>query len=298
MLSNRPARASICKPFKGPGIDSKPGGPVRQPYLPYLPAKLHRNRFLGSFNVYKYGLRLHRLAEGIHSLESIPRLHKRLKIQVLSWFLFHGMVGIKRHSESLFLFFVARKGTPSCGLFRGMVRNGIPRIYIYFGSTERNSELCSLPEKGLEQNYGSLLLFLFHETEFRVIFSSAEGFGTEFRVFLFRGTTGIPSEITICSVYSVFQLDRRIHGIQLREHERPYGGVRVDSSSRVLDETISACGPETQGGENPVDERQSSVFCRSLQDDGNGDAGKLRLEGRFGALEDACNREADPDQSP
>jgi hypothetical protein len=86
-----------------------------------------------------------------------------------------------------------------------MVRNGIPRIYIYFGSTERNSELYSLPEKGSEQNYGSLLLFLFHGTEFRVIFSSAEGFGTEFRVFLFRGTTGIPPEITICSVYSVFR---------------------------------------------------------------------------------------------
>jgi hypothetical protein len=91
---------------------------------------------------------------------------------------------------------------PSCVLFRGMVRNGIPRI---FGSTERNSELCSLPQKGSEQNYGSLLLFLFHGTEFRVIFSSSEGFGTEFRDFLFRGTTGIPSEITICSVYSVFR---------------------------------------------------------------------------------------------
>jgi hypothetical protein len=86
-----------------------------------------------------------------------------------------------------------------------MVRNGITRICIYFGSTERNSELCSLPEKGSEQNYGSLLLFMFHGAEFRVIFSSAEGFVTEFRVFLFRGTTGIPSEVTICSVYSIFR---------------------------------------------------------------------------------------------
>ena len=50
-----------------------------------------------------------------------------------------------------------------------------------------------------------LLLFLFHGTEFRDVFSSAEGFGTEFRDFLFRGTVGIPSEITICSVYSVFR---------------------------------------------------------------------------------------------
>jgi hypothetical protein len=46
-----------------PGIDSQPGGPVRQPYFSYRPARLHRlaksiprNRFLGSINVYKYGL--------------------------------------------------------------------------------------------------------------------------------------------------------------------------------------------------------------------------------------------------
>jgi hypothetical protein len=107
--------------------------------------------------------------------------------------------GLERHSESLFIFFVARKGIPSCVLFRGMVRNGILIIFIYFGSTKWNSE------KGSEQNYGSLLPFLLHGTEFRVIFSSAEGFGTEFRDFLFRGTTGIPSEITIRSVYSVFR---------------------------------------------------------------------------------------------
>jgi hypothetical protein len=46
-----------------PVIDSQPGGPVRQPYLSYWPARLDRlaesitrNRFLGSLNVYKYGL--------------------------------------------------------------------------------------------------------------------------------------------------------------------------------------------------------------------------------------------------
>jgi hypothetical protein len=44
-------------------IDSQPGGPVRQPYLSYRPARLNRlaksipqNGFLGSINVYKYGL--------------------------------------------------------------------------------------------------------------------------------------------------------------------------------------------------------------------------------------------------
>ncbi len=98
--------------------------------------------------------------------------------------------------------------------------------------TERNSELFSLPQNGSEQNSESLLLFLFHGTEFQVFFSSRKGFRTEFRDyasiffsternselfslpgkglewnserFLFHGTAGIPSKITICSVCSVF----------------------------------------------------------------------------------------------
>ncbi len=72
---------------------------------------------------------------------------------------------------------VPRNGNSSCILFRRRVRNRIMGVCFYFCSSERNS---------------------------RVIFSSAEGFRTEFRDFLFRGTTGIPSEITICSDYSVF----------------------------------------------------------------------------------------------
>jgi hypothetical protein len=67
--------------------------------------------------------------------------------------------GSERHSKSIFLFFVARKKIPSCVLFCGMVRNRVPRISVYFGSTERNSELFSLPQKGSEQNYGSLFIF-------------------------------------------------------------------------------------------------------------------------------------------
>jgi hypothetical protein len=54
-------RARICKPFMEPR-NRFPGGPVRQPYLSYRPAMLHRlaesnprNRFLVSLNVYKYG---------------------------------------------------------------------------------------------------------------------------------------------------------------------------------------------------------------------------------------------------
>jgi hypothetical protein len=50
--------------LRSPGIDSQPGGPVRQPYFSYRPAEPHklaesisRNRFLGSINDYKYGLR-------------------------------------------------------------------------------------------------------------------------------------------------------------------------------------------------------------------------------------------------
>jgi hypothetical protein len=79
------------------------------------------------------------------------------------------------------IFFDARKGIPSCVLFRGMVRNRIPRMCIcrilvprngiprcilfrrrvrnrimgfsfYFFTTERNSELFSLPRKGSERN--------------------------------------------------------------------------------------------------------------------------------------------------
>ncbi len=49
--------------LRSPGIDSLPGGPVRQPYSSYWPGRLHRlaesisrNRILGSINVYKHGL--------------------------------------------------------------------------------------------------------------------------------------------------------------------------------------------------------------------------------------------------
>jgi hypothetical protein len=41
--------------------------------------------------------------------------------------------------------------------------------------------------------------------EFRAFFSYGEWFGTEPREFLFRGTAEVPSEQTICFVYSVFR---------------------------------------------------------------------------------------------
>ncbi len=86
-----------------------------------------------------------------------------------------------------------------------MVRNGIPRDCFYICSTERNSELFSLPLECSEGNPERLLLIFVQRNGIPSSFSSAEGFGTEFRDFLFRGTAGIPPEITLCSVYSVFR---------------------------------------------------------------------------------------------
>ncbi len=74
--------------------------------------------------------------------------------------------------------FVPRNGIWGCFLFRLSVQMGIPRVCFYFNSTERNSELFSLPQKGSERNSER---------------------------FLFRGIAGIPSEITIYSIYSVFR---------------------------------------------------------------------------------------------
>ncbi len=90
---------------------------------------------------------------------------------------FSSAEGFGREFREYSSFFVPRNGIPSSFLHRWSVLKGIPRFCFYFCSTERNSEF----------------------------FSSAEEFGTEFREFLFRGTAGIPSEIAICSVYSVFR---------------------------------------------------------------------------------------------
>ena len=101
---------------------------------------------------------LHRLAEEIHSLESIPGLHKRLKILALSWFLFHGMV----------LYF----------LLHGKEFRGVVSSADWFGAEFRE-----------------FAFFWFHGTKFRVVFSSGEGFGTELWEFasIFVPRNGIPS---------------------------------------------------------------------------------------------------------
>ncbi len=75
-LLYRPAKACICKPFKEPGIDSQPGGPVRQPCLLYRLTRLHR--LVESIPGLLKRLQIRAqatLASGIGSLESIPRLH-------------------------------------------------------------------------------------------------------------------------------------------------------------------------------------------------------------------------------
>ncbi len=56
------------------------------------------------------------------------------------------------NSESILLFLYPRKGILSCFLFHWSVRKGIPRVSFYFCSTERNSELFSLPRKVSERN--------------------------------------------------------------------------------------------------------------------------------------------------
>ncbi len=64
----------IFKPLRSAGIDSQPGGPLRQPYLTYGPPRLHKltesipGNPLSFENVYKFGL----LSVLLYPLESIP----------------------------------------------------------------------------------------------------------------------------------------------------------------------------------------------------------------------------------
>jgi hypothetical protein len=93
----------------------------------------------------------------------------------------------------------------SCCLFRGMARNRIPSICLYFCSTERNSEFFPFPRNGSERNSERLFLILVHGIGFRAFFSSAERFGTEFREFSFLRNSRNSAGTNQCSVYSVFR---------------------------------------------------------------------------------------------
>ncbi len=100
-----------------------------------------------------------------------------LGCRVLLWVVFSSVEEFGREFREFASILVSRNGIPSCFLFCWRVRKGIPRVCSYFCSTERNSELFSLPLKSSERNSES---------------------------FLFCGTAGNLSEITICSIYSVF----------------------------------------------------------------------------------------------
>jgi len=81
-----------------------------------------------------------------------------------------------------------------------MEGNGMKKISFTKNPAPANTMFSS--ETASERNSESLLLFLFHGTEFRAFFTSAE---RNSESFLFCGTAGIPSEQTNCSAYSVFR---------------------------------------------------------------------------------------------
>ncbi len=98
-------------------------------------------------------------------LKSINDWNIRLPRFVLSWFFFHRMV-----------------------------RNGIPRVYVYF--LLHRQEFRVVFFRGMvRRNSENLHLFWLHGTEFRVVFSSAEELGTELWQFasIFVPRNGIPS---------------------------------------------------------------------------------------------------------
>ncbi len=104
------------------------------------------------------------------------------------------------HQKSSFLTLLLKYSTAAfCSKLVSLPRNGSERhsesIFQFFCCTEKNSDLCSLPRNGLERNSEILHLFGFHGTEFRFVFSSAEGFGPELWEFasIFVSRNGTPS---------------------------------------------------------------------------------------------------------
>jgi hypothetical protein len=94
-------------------------------------------------------------------LVSLPRNGSERHSESLSYFSLHGKefrvvfsyaerFGTEFREFTSIL--VPRNGIPSCVLFRRRVRNRIMGVFFYFCSTERNSELLSLPRKGSERN--------------------------------------------------------------------------------------------------------------------------------------------------
>jgi hypothetical protein len=123
-------------------------------------------------------------------------------LRVLCWAGFSSAEWFGTEFRQFAFIIFPRNGIPSCFLFRWRIRKGILRVFFYFCIHGKDFRVVFSSAEG---NSESLLLFLFNGTEFLVVFSSPEGFGTEFGGFLFRWTVGILSEITICSIYSVFR---------------------------------------------------------------------------------------------
>jgi hypothetical protein len=91
--------------------------------------------------------------------------------------------------------FVPRNGISSCFLFCGRVWNPIQRVFFYFCSTERNSELFSLPRKGSERNSE------------RFLFRGTAGNHHLFRLFRLPWNyflSEIPNPITVAFLFRVF----------------------------------------------------------------------------------------------
>jgi hypothetical protein len=105
------------------------------------------------------------------------------------------------------------------------VKKGIPRVCFYFCSTERNSELFSLPRKGLEWNSEN---------------------------FLFSGTAGITLEINICSVYSVFS------GVFGRKFSTLSLGCSAPSS--MYSRLLMCSGGWDSEKKNRLERRRSSIL--------------------------------------
>ncbi len=102
------------------------------------------------FNNHTYSTIIHSFQSYIHSFQSYIHSFFTIRRGLPSWILLHFVL--------------------SYFLSRGMVQNGIPRVSCYCCSTDPSSEFISLPQKGSDRNFESLLLFLFHRTKFRVVF--------------------------------------------------------------------------------------------------------------------------------
>jgi hypothetical protein len=130
------------------------------------------NRFVGSLNVNKYGLRLHRLAE------SIPGLLKRLQIPERNFVPKNPEKFLGIDSEQLPLF-RGRK----CS-FRGIPRfteESIPKLGTEGNGMKKISFTKNpAPANRIDSIFSSETCL---GTEFRVVDFSAEWFGTEFQVF-------------------------------------------------------------------------------------------------------------------